>query len=243
MKIRTSFAAILLASTVTSCVWGSPQTPGNSAIHVLTAMQVGDTEAIERLMCEAIAGPVDLADPSTLGPLEPIYEVSNERGGFGGASEYSLRESVDIPRDTAWTEIDFVGESETDRIVWRFHMVREGGVWKVCSMELRPDAPLPPADIDNVDLAAIRELSRLNAETPADVRFALLQEFSASDANSRCSIEDGSPQSEWSVVATGLWPEQQPNGAYLIAYIEATEDLSEWRAYTVFDCEVRARHP
>lgn len=127
--------------------------------------------------------------------------------------------------------------------MWRFHMVREGGVWKVCSVEPRPDAPLPPADIDNVDLTAVRNLARLDAETPADVRLALLQEFPASNANSRCTVEGGGPLSEWSVVATGLWPEQQPNGSYLIAYIEATEDLSEWRAYTLFDCEVRVLYP
>jgi hypothetical protein len=194
-------------------------------------------------MCEAIARPVDLADPATLGPLEPISEVTEARTGFGGASEYSPKESTDIPGDTAWTEIDFVGESETDRIVWRFHMVREGGVWKVCSVEPRPDAPLPPAEIDSVDFAAVRDLARLDAESPADVRSILLQELSASDANSRCNIEGGSPQSEWSVVATGLWPEQQPNGSYLIAYIEAKEDLSEWRAYTLFDCEIRVLYP
>jgi hypothetical protein len=206
-------------------------------------MQIGDVEEIERLMCEAIAGPVDLDDPSTLGPLEPIYEVVNERGGYGGASEYSALESVRIPVDTAWTEVDFVGSSETDRDVWRFHMVRERRVWKVCSVEHRQDAPLPPADTDVVDLAAVRVLARLDADSPADVRFALLQEFSASDANSRCTIEEGGPQSAWSVVATGLWPEQQPNGSYHIAYIEATDDLSEWRAYTLSDCELRILYP
>lgn len=79
MKLRTSLAAIALALSVTSCVWVDPQTPANSAISLLTAMQVGDTEEMEMLMCEAIAGSVDLADPSTLGPLEPIYEVTKER--------------------------------------------------------------------------------------------------------------------------------------------------------------------
>jgi hypothetical protein len=243
MKKRTSFAAMVVAISVTSCVWVTPQTPGNSAIHVLVALQVGDVEEIETLMCEAIAGPVDLDDPSTLGPLEPIFGVANERSGFGGASEYSPQESSDIPVDTSWTEVDFVGASETDRDVWRFHMVREGGIWKVCSVEHQPDAPLPPADIGSVDLAAVRNLASFDADTPADVRFALLQKSSASDANSRCTIEGGGPQSAWSVVATGMWPEQQPNGSYLIAYIEATEDLSAWRAYTLFDCEVRVLYP
>lgn len=145
-------------------------------------MQVGDAEEIERLMCDDIASPVDLDDPSTLGSLRPVYEIVGSRGGRGGASEYSPLDSVSIPVDNAWTEIDFVGSTELDREVWRFHMVREGGVWKVCSVEPRPDAPLPPAGVGTVNRLTVRTLASFDSQSPEQVRRILLGEHLASRA-------------------------------------------------------------
>lgn len=244
MRRLASFGVAVLALISTSCaVWVTPDTPGNSAIDILVAMQLGDTDEIERLMCQAIAGPVDLDDPSTLGPLEPVYEPTSTRNARGGASEYPPIQALNIPADVAWYEIDFVGESELDREVWRFHMVRETGGWKVCDVEPRPNAQLPPAKLDVINLKTVRRLAGLDAATPENVRANLLHDHSSSDANASCSFEDDVPQSLWSVVATGLWPEKQPNGAYLIAYVEATPDLTQWRAYTTYDCTVRITYP
>lgn len=211
-------------------------------------MQVGDVDEIEKHMCAAIASQVDLADPASLGPLRPVFEVVNTKGGFGGASEYSALDSLNIPVDHAWTEVDFVGASALDREVWRFHMVREGGVWKVCSLEPRPDAPLPPADIGTVRASKIAALAELEATTPEEVRRILLRRHDrwsrlVPSPDSLCPAENGEPAASWSVVATGTWPDKQPNGGYLTAVVEASHDLSQWRAYTFGDCDVRVTYP
>lgn len=236
--------AIALACLVLSSCGegGTLQTPSNMAIRLSASMQIGDVAEIERLMCTAIAAPVDLDDPISLGPLRPIYEAANSRTPYGGASEYTPGDSLDIPVDNAWTEVDFVGLTELDREVWRFHMVRENGVWKVCSVEPRPDAPLPPADVGTVDAAVLGNLVALEAASPEDVRRILLETHTSTDANARCAI-DGPSGTVWSVIGTGLWPVRQSNGGYLIAYVEATANLAQWRAYTIKDCAVRLTHP
>ncbi len=148
---------------------------------------------------------------------------------------------MSIPVDNAWTEIDFVGSTELDREVWRFHMVREGGVWKVCSVEPRPDAPLPPAGVGTVNRLTVRTLASFDSQSPEQVRRILLGEHLASRLRnfSQCSFQDDTPGTGWSLIATGSWPVKQENGGYLSAFIEASPDLSRWRLYTIPGCELR----
>lgn len=141
-----SYAAgilIPLAIALGACVMvTSPDTPANAAIQFGSAIQVGDMSTVARLLCGSDTDrALDFADPSTFGDLQGFVEAqfrsqTEESNALGGASEYELRESLDIAADEAWTEIDFVGDTMNE--TWRLHMVREDGKWKACDAELRP---------------------------------------------------------------------------------------------------------
>jgi hypothetical protein len=231
IKVGSACASLLLLA---GCVWSSPDTPANAAIHVATALQFDDARELEKLMCGAIASEIDFSDPETLGPLTPLYEMEG-RSAFGGASEYAPIDSLDIAADHAWTELDFVGADPLDREVYRLHFVREDGRWRVCGVEYRPDAPTPPADIGVVDRRALSMLQHLGAEAPEDLRRMLLKDHTWSEDDPWCDFED---EDVWSVVATGVWKVKQSNGAYSMVNVETTGDLSSWRVYRVSNCEI-----
>ena len=134
LRLFSLFLLLLVAGCVIETI---PDTPGNAAIHLLTAFQTGDADQVEFLTCDdAIGGAgVNLDDPATLGALTEMYETARHLGGFGGDSEYSILEELDLQVATAWTEVVF--ENEDTFEVWRLHMVRENGKWKTCDAELR----------------------------------------------------------------------------------------------------------
>jgi hypothetical protein len=120
MKRTTS--AVIWGLVLSSCVWTSPETPGNAAIDIVGAIQTGDEKTLSQNICSKWTQELDLSDRSTLGPLEPMIETLAVRSAYGGASEYPGANSLDIAADHAWTEIDLLTEDPLDRIVWRFHM-------------------------------------------------------------------------------------------------------------------------
>ena len=132
-------AAVLVTMCLCSCVfYSTPDTPGNSAIHLTSAIRADDEQAGE-LTCTEITG-VDgfvLADGATWGSLSGFYAATKrawaeEMGAFSGDSEYSVEQEPNLSVDSAWTEIDFRGEEGTE--TWRLHMVREDH-WRACGAE------------------------------------------------------------------------------------------------------------
>ena len=134
---------VLALFAVNACVVERiPDVPSNVAIQLLVAFQLDDDGGVESLICESEVGTarVDLGDLTTLGDLGDFFESArtNSQEGinaFGGDSEYSLGEQVDLDVEHAWTEIEFRGGDATE--VWRLQMVREDGKWKACDAELR----------------------------------------------------------------------------------------------------------
>lgn len=130
---------MVFVTFLSACVVEStPETPGNAAIMLLTSIQSGDVPAIEDRLCSAIVDNenIDLSDNTTFGDLGDFYEAfrrnSEERKNASGAGgEFTPAESVTIPVDEAWTEIEFRGEDDSE--VWRLQMVREDGRWRACS--------------------------------------------------------------------------------------------------------------
>lgn len=241
--------AIAILTMVASCA--APQTPGNSAIWLMSAMARGDVDRVNDLLCASVVDSVDidLSAPETLGPIKELFLTQTgsereDRAFYGGGGEYSPAESTSIDADRAWTEIDFQGEDVFDREVWRIEMVRERGVWKACAAHLIEQPTLPPVDVDTVDDATIQLVMRLAAgeREPEGAKAALHMQFGESRWEHGCQFDPASDEG-WTIVATGFWPEIQPNGAYLIAAIEASDDLSAWRAYTLADCAMRRTYP
>lgn len=138
--IALAFVALILSSCVIERI---PDTPGNAAIQLTGFLRRGEVAEIGPLLCAEITevADSDLENPSTLGAMADFNEarmrnISEARTAFGGESQYSTAEEVNLAADEAWTEIEFVGEDLTE--VWRLHMVREEGKWKACDAELRP---------------------------------------------------------------------------------------------------------
>lgn len=138
MKWITLAFAVLLCGCLVETF---PSTPGNAAIQLTGAIRAGDADAAD-LVCVRISGAPGFSvdDGATWGPLAGFYAARREnilkgRSAFGGDSEYTAAEEVDLEVDEAWTEIEFRGDDEV--VVWRLNMVREDGEWKACSAELR----------------------------------------------------------------------------------------------------------
>lgn len=227
---------------LSSCVWGYPETPGNAAIHIVGAIQTGDAQTLSENICSKWSQGIDLADPSSLGPLEPMIETLAVKSAVGGASEYPGSDSLDIAADQAWTEIDLLTEDPLDREVWRFDMVREEGLWKLCDVEFRPDAPTPPADVGSIGLFDVQRFTTFGADEPEELRQHLVSLYTWDyPFGSACAFEkDGEA---WEVVAVGYWHEKQANGSYRSILVEANADVSRTRAYALGDCELLATYP
>jgi hypothetical protein len=142
-RYMAALVCLVSVGLLGSCVFETtPETPGNAAIRLPAALRAQDRQDVMSLVCGAItdANDVDFADHSSFGELADFYEAvlrnwSEERAAFGGESQYSVEEEVDLEVDEAWTEIEFRGEETTE--VWRLHMVREDGSWRACSAEQR----------------------------------------------------------------------------------------------------------
>lgn len=144
MRIGRAIASIGLVVVLASCVVESfPDTPGNTAIKSLAALRSGVAGEMRALVCDDVveAAQFDPSDASGFGLLSEFREAMDRnaaqgRTAFGGNAEYTISEELNLRADAAWTEIDFRGEDKTE--VWRLHLVREDGKWKVCDAELRP---------------------------------------------------------------------------------------------------------
>lgn len=138
--------AVIVAVVASACAAERiPETPSNAAIDLGTAYQLGDDARLTQRICDAIrsSGSFKPDDASTHGPLgvfraAMIRAADAESNAVGGASEFSPADEVDLDRDTAWTEIDFVGPEVNE--TWRLQMVREDGRWKACNAELQEGA-------------------------------------------------------------------------------------------------------
>lgn len=142
-RLTAPILAWLVLTTLTAAcvaVETIPDTPSNAGIQLTGAMREGDTSVIGPLLCSTITdeSAPDPTDPSTFGAMAGFYEarlrnISEGRTAFGGSSEYTPSEEVDLEVDEAWTEIEFRGEDLTE--VWRLHMVRRDGRWRAYSAE------------------------------------------------------------------------------------------------------------
>jgi hypothetical protein len=227
---------------LSSCVWTSPETPANAAIHIVGAIQTGDEKTLSQNICSEWTQEIDLSDPASLGPLEPMIETLAVKSAHGGASEYPGSDSLDIAADHAWTEIDLLTEDPLDREVWRLHMVRENGLWKVCDLEFRPGAPTPPADVGSIGVFDVQRYTTFGAHEPEELRQALVSLYTWDHPwGIPCAFDNDGET--WEVVAVGYWYEKQPNGAYRSTLVEANADVSRTRAYTLGDCEMLATYP
>lgn len=150
---RTGLVLICIATVVSSCVTERiPDTPSNTAIHLVGALRQASETEVRSLLCDEVtrSNSWSIENPESFGGLAEFYEAvsrnwSEERGAFGGDSQYSPAEQVGLQVDQAWTEIDFIGEDQ--REVWRLHMVREAGKWKACSAEFRGVGPGASGDL------------------------------------------------------------------------------------------------
>lgn len=234
-------SAAIWGLVLSSCLWTSPETPANAAIHIVGAIQTGDEQTLSQNICGKWTQEIDLSDPTSLSPLEPMIEGLALKSAYGGASEYSGSDSLDIAANHAWTEIDLLTEDSLDREVWRLHMVREDGLWKVCDLEFRPDAPTPPADVGSIGVFDVQRYTTFGADAPEELRQALVSLYTWDHPWGSCVFEDDGET--WEVVVVGYWYEKQPNGGYLLAAVEANADVSRTRAYTLGDCELLATYP
>lgn len=140
---RLVVVAMLLVVAGSACaVERIPETPSNAAIDLGTAYQLGDEARLTQRICDAIrgSGSFEPGDASTHGPLGAFRAAMTraadaDSNAVGGASEFSPEDEAELARDTAWTEIDFVGPTVDE--TWRLQMVREDGRWKACDAELQ----------------------------------------------------------------------------------------------------------
>ena len=71
------------------------------------------------------------------GFLEMLVGDPDRRVGWRGADhQYADAEELTLEVDEAWTEMELRSGGELIGI-WRLQMVREEGMWKACSAELR----------------------------------------------------------------------------------------------------------
>jgi len=137
---------LLLCSVVllTSCMARrGPEVPSNAAVWFVEAALEGDSAEVRSRSCNAITNgsEVELDNPATFGAVAGFLEMlvgdPDRRVGWRGADhQYTAAEELSLEADEAWTEMELRSGGELIGI-WRLYMVREDGMWKACSAELR----------------------------------------------------------------------------------------------------------
>jgi len=135
---RLAVGVGVFALLISACAFERiPEAPGNAAIQYAVALREQDIDTARKRTCEASdPDSLEFESPETFGGLEAFYRAQIGRGVLGGDSEFPPSEQVDLEVDNAWTEIVLTAEGEPDE-VWRLHLTRENGGWKVCDAELR----------------------------------------------------------------------------------------------------------
>lgn len=117
-------------------------TAGNTAVDFLMEMQEADFGSAHGMLCHETASSVSVTD---LGDGDESEFAHVARLSTASFFDRAHEDPDTLADDLTSTWVELQGNAAGSRETWRFHLEREHGNWRVCSVEFRGSRTCDPA--------------------------------------------------------------------------------------------------